>query len=174
MRIQKSAIILVAIVSMIIYPLKVKANLIDNEEIKVQIISEEALTDDEIKDLNEIADYGVKKINNSDITVYKTSVPTEGWDFSKGNCSFKGTATNTDLYTNYFVTGSSQYTVVIDNLGKESLTVNVKKTWGGTVRTMTIDPGARRVASISGFKVTDHMYLQFKVPCNVSGYIKIG
>lgn len=110
------------------------------------------------------------------ISPFGLDVPRNGWDMSiKGRYDFQGIAQRSTLYTDYYFTGQTSYSVIINNFRDETLRVDLmerKPLWDTTVRTWNVSPGATRFGSESGLSSSKNYYLRFHAPCDFSGYIR--
>lgn len=175
MKIKKKIAVLVSLLLVSIMPISVMASPLpaEDENIKIEILEERALTPEEIENIKNAPNKGVSGAGDGSISTYGIGVPTKKWDINSGSYSFYGNAESTNLYTNYYFNGSTIYTVVIDNAGDSTFSAKVK-TFFSTKRTLEVSPGTRKVAAISGFGTNDNVYILFYAPCHFSGYIKKG
>lgn len=103
-------------------------------------------------------------------------VPRNEWDMSiRGKYDFRGTAQRSDLYTDYYFTGQSSYSVRINNSRSDTLRVDLMQKnilWDTTVRTWNVSPGASLFSGQTGLSSSNDYYLKFYAPSNFSGYIR--
>ncbi len=99
------------------------------------------------------------------------SRPTETWDISKkGKYVFIGDPGGQVLYTNYWFTGKTHYTIKVHNTGSYTLKVKAKRRLK-TYATTTIAAGDTVTFSFSGIEIDRKFYITFE-GSKFSGYIK--
>lgn len=105
-----------------------------------------------------------------------TNPPTKEHKIFKGALSFSGKALYSNLYTNYYCTGSPWYNVTINNYrqGNQMLTVkayNVLSSQTTTAFRAGTTIKKYTMAGIGHVPVQNHFYLCFYAPVDVSGTI---
>lgn len=105
-----------------------------------------------------------------------TTPPTQEHRIFTGNLSFEGKSSYSNLYTNYYCTGSPWYNVTINNYrqGNQMLTVkayNVVSSQTTTAFRAGTTIKKYTMAGIGNVPVQGHFYLCFYAPVDVSGTI---
>lgn len=129
---------------------------------------------------NVIADsnVGVSPINPSEnrgdiIIPFDLDVPE---DVREAPYSFSGEASNSMLYTNYLITGDTDYILEVKNRSdSNSLNVRVYRVRVGpdeVLASRTISPGAISISGVSTYQSTDEIYIAFSPPSDFSGEIR--
>lgn len=112
-----------------------------------------------------------------EISPFGLDVPRNGWDMSiRGQYDFHGTAQISTLYTDYYFTGQSSYSVIINNFQDETLRVDLMQKnalwFDTTIRTWNVNPGASFLGIQRDLSSSNNYYLKFHAPSNFSGYIR--
>jgi len=112
----------------------------------------------------------------SSVMTRGTTVPTKEHNILNGALSFEGKADYSDLYTNYYCTGSSWYTVTVNNYiySNRMLTVRAYNVLSGQETTTFPSGTTIKKYTMKGSGATaprNHFYLRFDAPVNVSGTI---
>ena len=104
--------------------------------------------------------------------------PTETRNLAtSGAYEFSGYAERTGLYTNYYFTGKTSYSVeVTNNSAKKTLKVIAykinEKGKKVKLKTVTVKPNVISQFKISDLNSSDSILLYFSAPCDFEGYIK--
>ncbi|MFJ6264142.1 hypothetical protein ACIQGW_03865 [Lysinibacillus xylanilyticus] len=118
---------------------------------------------------------GVSEVeDNAGVSTRGTTKPSTVWNlYSKGRYDFKGNAASSDLFTNYLLTGKSQFKIVVTNTNNINLKIYLKKK--GFIDTTVWDHDLKPGNTLTGFPQVnsgDNYYLIFKGPSNFNGYIE--
>ena len=103
--------------------------------------------------------------------------PTSVWDFSNSSLYyFDGSATYTDLYTNYLFTGTTNMGIYVTNESNSTLNFKVYKKTATiltdyAVASFSVSPNATAYKVASGLSSGSKYYIKFSCPCSVNGYV---
>lgn len=118
----------------------------------------------------------IPEITSDDLDTYATSKPSKEniWNIkTKGQYPFSGNATGSTLYTNYWLTGKTSYTVyTINNHSSKALKITPVSSTGGIFKGTTVPANARQQYTFSVNKTSEKIYLKFSAPSDFDGYIK--
>ena len=115
--------------------------------------------------------------SENEVSLYGTTIPKSLWNLNSNPYNFSGSASNSNLYSNYLLVGKTNVTVKVENKGSNTLTVLYKRhRWGiipdETITTKNIPVGVTMTFTVSGLGISNDYYLQFNAPNNFSGCIK--
>jgi|GEM_PF-3050963 len=173
MKLKRTIVALLTSLSIICVPASVCAETAtpNEESISMHIISVEKMSDAEINAHNMLGNHETTGLTEINPITRGLSRPDTAWDLSTGDYSFSGSASNSDLYTNYYFTGYTKYQVQIKNYSNTTLTAKVKTFWS-TKEELTVAPGYTVNAECSGFQIDDKAYILFQAPSDFSGWIR--
>lgn len=102
------------------------------------------------------------------------------WDISEdGDYEFEGSSaswSDTGLYTNYYFTGQSSYTIEVTNNSNNAVTVSFHG-WIRTYMTTTVPGNSTKTITFSSdtaeynVSKSTNWYMHFSAPCDVEGVV---
>lgn len=102
-----------------------------------------------------------------------STVPTASWNvISLGKYDFSGSATQSSLYTNYKLCGSTSYLITVYNEYDSTSISGVVHGVQESDRTFTVAPLTTMVRVYNTSSKYDYIYLGFYPPVRVSGSVK--
>lgn len=136
---------------------------------------EKNITSFEVQENIDVSDQSPLAILTREITTYGTNTPLSKWNLNtQGQYDFWGSNSISRLYTDYYVTGKSQVTLVITNNSFSNL-LNVElrdmSAWNGYVWGAQVGLGKTITVTIP-VNSSKNYYLTFAAPSSFTGYIK--
>ena len=113
---------------------------------------------------------------NQDISTYEYYRPTQYYELTQGDYHFEGSADLSDLYTNYYFKGISEFTISVVNYSDTTLTVKVLclgSIFDSTVDSTKVYSGCSVYSTFKNLDASKRYCLLFVAPCNFKGYITI-
>lgn len=107
--------------------------------------------------------YDFKEEDMDNLNSRSTEWPSRVWNISsQGMYHFAGESAQQTLYTNYLFKGKSAYTVLVENQGSSTITVNARKgILGLSFYSVKVKPGETKVFDLKGLSSRDRFSLSF-------------
>lgn len=109
--------------------------------------------------------------DNNSITPLGVGLPTTTINIKGKYSYFEGQAQNSNLYSNYYYTGSSTYGVVVTNKSSKPLKVQVRSS-SKIYKTITVAANGFSGQTVTGMSANEKIYIVFHAPSHFIGHIE--